>query len=103
MARKRLEDSGEGQSKAVRVVTRNLASSLARIRVKPEALTDEDIQLLAMELILDQDQWDEGTDAQRSKVKLDALKFIHEVRKDSKPVEDATASDFEVWKVKSKG
>lgn len=74
-----------------------------RIKLKPEALSDEDLQVLAMELILDQDPWDEGQDAQRAKVKLEALNFIHKVRKDSKPEEAAGASDFEVWKVKTKG
>lgn len=84
------------------VVSRNLANALSRVKLRPSEMTDEDLQVLAMELILDQDQWDEGTDAQRAKVKLDALKFILDVRKSGKPVEDTGAGDFEVWKVKTK-
>lgn len=99
----RQDGDGEQEQRRSRQ-TRNLASALKRVKVSPAGMTDEDLQLLAMELILDQDDMDIGVDAQRAKVSLEALKFIHEVRKDGRPKDGVVAeSDFEVWKVKHKG
>jgi hypothetical protein len=94
--------SGSGHGGSVRA-QRNLASAISRLRVKPKDLTADDLKLLAMEFILDQDSIDDGRDAQRARVQLDALKFIHEVRKDERAASgEEVESDFEVWKVRQK-
>jgi hypothetical protein len=69
-----------------------------RLKGAEADLTDEDLMQLALGLALDQDQWDHGNDASRSRVKLDCLRFLHEVRQDAKGAGDQGAvSDFHVW------
>ena len=58
----------------------NLATALRKFKKHPSDLTDESIQQMIMDLILDTKDDIEGN-AHRSKVKLDALKLVYEINK----------------------
>jgi hypothetical protein len=90
------KDPNEGRYGTGETVN-NLASAIRKHKLEPADLTDRDLQLLAMNLILDAPE-DMGDLANHGRLKLDALQFIQKVRVDGKPKEVAGADDFGTWK-----
>ena len=92
--------TGTTPSKKVVTRARNM-SSLIQSKMGSAAtnVTPEDLVTLALGLALDQEQWDKGSDASRAKVKLDCLRFIHDVQEDKRTAagDSGGVADFAVW------
>lgn len=73
-------------------MTANLAKAIKRIRKDPNKLSPESLQQLALDLLLDAPD-DENGSAARLKVKLDCIRLLHDMMQDNKEPQDAAGTD----------
>ena len=75
----------------------NLAAAIRKIKVSPDDITDATIRSLVLNLVLDQAP-DVGEFANRAKVQLDGLKFLHEMNHPKGEVGGSGEALFVAWR-----
>lgn len=88
-----------GGSKPGPTLVGNLAKAIKALKKDPKDLTDEVIQQMTMDLLLDAPD-DENGSAARLKIKLECLRLLHDINNDNenrKAKQQEEGDDFGQW------